>query len=80
MSQYDDFSECREGLVRVRRNGRYGFIDKRGKVVIPCKYRVVDLFSEGLAAVGKNDEEEIPENVETQEILSELDVEISRSF
>ncbi len=33
------------------RNGKYGFIDKSGNVVVPCKYGNAWSFSEGLAAV-----------------------------
>ena len=32
-------------------SGKYGFIDKTGKVVIPCQWEDVDNFSEGLAYV-----------------------------
>ena len=31
--------------------GEYGFIDKTGNVVIPCKWKGAGLFSEGLAPV-----------------------------
>ncbi|MBQ3243767.1 MAG: WG repeat-containing protein [Bacteroidaceae bacterium] len=33
------------------RNGKYGFIDKSGNVVVPCKYGNAWSFSEGLVAV-----------------------------
>jgi hypothetical protein len=32
-------------------NGRYGYIDATGKLVIPCHFRSADAFSEGLAYV-----------------------------
>ena len=35
-------------------SGKYGFIDKQGNTVIPCKYDNVWLFSEGLAGVELN--------------------------
>lgn len=37
-------------------NGKYGFIDKTGKVVIPCQWEFVESFSEGLAAVNDKDD------------------------
>lgn len=40
-----------DGLALVSLNGKYGFIDKTGKVAIPLKYDVAKDFSEGLAAV-----------------------------
>lgn len=38
------------GLARVKLNGLYGMIDKTGKLVLPCEYRSLEEFSEGLAA------------------------------
>ena len=40
-----------EGLARVNLNGKFGFIDKTGKEVIPLIYNDVYDFSEGLARV-----------------------------
>lgn len=41
-----------EGLAMVQGvNGKRGFIDKTGKVVIPCKWKWSSRFSEGLARV-----------------------------
>lgn len=36
-------------------NGKYGFIDKSGTLVIPYKYDLVSEFSEGLAPVKLNE-------------------------
>ncbi|MBR4335632.1 MAG: WG repeat-containing protein, partial [Clostridia bacterium] len=47
--EYNLFSE--EGLLLVERNDKYGFIDKTGKEVIPCKYYNASSFSNGYAAV-----------------------------
>lgn len=41
----------REGLRAIRRNGRYGFIDDRGRLRIANRYEDVQAFQEGLAAV-----------------------------
>ena len=38
-----------------KNNEKYGFIDKNGKEVIPCKYGYAGGFSEGLALVQMND-------------------------
>ena len=43
-----------EGLAWVRLNGKYGFIDKSGTEVIPCKYDWAFSFSEGRACVQLN--------------------------
>jgi WG containing repeat len=46
------FSE--EGLAAVMQSGKIGFIDTKGKLVIPCQYSGGLRFSEGLASVEKN--------------------------
>ncbi len=39
------------GLARVEKKGKYGFIDKKGKTVIPTVYDQTGIFSEDLCAV-----------------------------
>ena len=51
---YDYVAEYSEGLAWVRLNGKYGFIDKSGTEVIPCKYDNAVPFNEGLASVELN--------------------------
>ena len=51
---YDDIDCLSDGLARIERNGKYGFIDKAGKVVIPLNYDDTWYFTEGLAAVKQN--------------------------
>ena len=47
-------SDFSEGLAAVKLNGKYGFIDKTGKEIIPLKYDFANCFSEGLALVRLN--------------------------
>ncbi len=42
------------GLLCVRRDGKYGFINKKGKEVIPCEFASADRFRNG-AAIVKDD-------------------------
>ena len=44
-----------EGLAKVRLNGKYGYIGKTGKEVVPCKYDYVWDFIKGLATVKLNE-------------------------
>lgn len=45
-----------EGLLAVRSGDKWGFVDERGKTVIPAEWDSVGNFSEGLVAVkNKND-------------------------
>lgn len=50
---YDFIGGESEGLTLVEKNGFYGFINKKGKEVIPLKFEDAQIFSEGLAAVKK---------------------------
>ncbi|MCP3896347.1 WG repeat-containing protein, partial [Moraxella sp.] len=48
---YDyNYIDClSEGIAWVRKDGKYGFVDKTGKVVIPLIYDYAGSFSESLA-------------------------------
>ena len=48
------FQKFSEGLAAIERNGKWGYIDKEGKDVIPCRYEGAHNFSEGLAAIERN--------------------------
>ena len=50
------YPEINEGLIRVIRNGKKGFVDLNGKIIIPIIYDEINKFSEGLAAVVLNNE------------------------
>ncbi|RYD48288.1 MAG: WG repeat-containing protein, partial [Verrucomicrobiaceae bacterium] len=43
-----------DGLAGAKKDGRWGFIDRKGQVVIPFEYDLVGEFSEGLAGVRKD--------------------------
>lgn len=45
-----------EGLARVVKKGKYGYIGKNGKVIIPTKYDYSRNFHEGKAVVMKNNQ------------------------
>jgi hypothetical protein len=49
--QADDFSE---GLARVQKDNKWGYIDKTGKFVIPPKFDEASSFSQGWALVREN--------------------------
>lgn len=44
-----------EGLAAVEQNGKWGYIDKTGKTVIPLKYQYASGFMYGVAIVNMND-------------------------
>lgn len=47
-----------EGLARVKKDGKWGYVDKKGVLVIPTKYDYVSDFNEGMAQVSKMDDVE----------------------
>lgn len=49
--------EFREGVKSYEKNGKYGFINEKGEVVIPAIYQAVGVFSEGLVKVTINDKD-----------------------
>jgi hypothetical protein len=49
----DGLNSFSEGWAAVQKRGRWGFINKSGKEVIPCKYEDAKNFYEGLATVRK---------------------------
>ena len=52
--QYDYARPYYDGLAAVEKDGKWGFIDEAGEVVIPFRYDVAFSFCEGKAVVGTN--------------------------
>ena len=53
--RYDAVGDFSDGLAPVQTNGKWGFIDMTGKVIIPLQFDEADSFSEKLAAVQTDD-------------------------
>ncbi|MBR4297047.1 MAG: WG repeat-containing protein, partial [Bacteroidaceae bacterium] len=43
--QFEGVSKFSEGLARVKQNGKYGYINTKGEVVVPCIYDTALNFS-----------------------------------
>lgn len=52
--QFEAVDAFSEGLAAVKSNGKCGYIDTLGQMVIPCIYDGARVFNEGLAAVISN--------------------------
>lgn len=53
--QFEELYPFSEGMAAVRKDGKFGFINIKGKLVIPCQYLYVGPFKEGLACVVKDE-------------------------
>jgi len=51
LADYSGFYPYQNGFATVGINRKYGFIDKKGRNVVPCKYNFVYSFHKGLAVV-----------------------------
>lgn len=52
--EVEDSKEFSEGLLAVKNNGKWGYMNKKGDMVIDCLYESAGNFSEGLAVVKKD--------------------------
>lgn len=51
---YEEAGSFADGLAPIKQNGKWGFINQKGKNVIQPVYDDVHYFSEGMAAVSRN--------------------------
>lgn len=49
--QYDYVDDCICGLAKVNKDGKFGYVDLKGNLVIPLIYQDAMTFNEGYAAV-----------------------------
>lgn len=70
--QYEDAQAFNEGLAAVKKDGKWGYIDEEGKVVIPFQYDQAFIFNEGRAVVGTlSDVEDMGEDGEYDPVTDE---------
>ena len=50
-TQFDEVFDFREGFANVKKDGKWGYIDKKGKVVIEPQFDDASDFSEGFVKV-----------------------------
>lgn len=55
LKQAEDVCNFSDGLAQFSMGNKYGYVNKKGEVVIPAVYTRANPFSEGLAAVSKSD-------------------------
>lgn len=51
IDQYDEIKGFSDGLARVQKGSRWGYIDTKGHLVIPIKFYRAEDFNNGLARV-----------------------------
>lgn len=49
--QYDYVDDCICGLAKVNKDGKFGYVDQNGNVIIPLIYQDAMTFNEGYAAI-----------------------------
>ena len=54
-TEYYGISSFSDGLVGVRKNDKWGFIDTLGRLIIPYQFDLINPFMEGVAAVSINE-------------------------
>lgn len=58
LDNYEDYAYLMtNGLLAVKKDDKWGFINRRGKIIIPLTYDKVNVFKDGKAKVVSNDEE-----------------------
>lgn len=53
--KYENAHSFHEGMAAVKLNGKWGFIDRTGKEVIPLEYSFARDFHNGVAIVSMTD-------------------------
>lgn len=61
---YESYGNFTEGLARVMRNGKWGFINREGQEVIPPRFHFADEFAEGRSIV--RNEQDLHGAIDTQ--------------
>ena len=51
--EYEEIVPASEGMMRVTKNGKYGYLNEKFELVIPCKYDEAEWFRNGIAVVKK---------------------------
>lgn len=51
--KFDHADNFHDGISRVMNDGKYGYIDKTGKIIAPCIYPIAEPFNDGMAWVGR---------------------------
>lgn len=48
------------GLARVKKDNLFGYINRKGKLIIPLYYEYAEDFEQGVAVVGRSEDDEYP--------------------
>lgn len=46
---YEEVNFAQNNLIRIKKKGKYGFVDRKLNLIIPCKYNSATDFNEGLS-------------------------------
>ena len=51
--EYEEIAPASEGMMRVIKDGKYGYLNEKFELAIPCKYDEAEWFRNGIAVVKK---------------------------
>ena len=54
---YDEVFEMSEGMIRVKKDDSFGFLDKEGNEIVPCNYLFASDFKDDICYLVSNNEE-----------------------
>jgi uncharacterized protein (TIGR02145 family) len=55
---YDEVFEINEGMIKVKKDDLFGFLDKEGNEIVPCNYVYASDFKDGVCHLVSNNEDD----------------------
>jgi uncharacterized protein (TIGR02145 family) len=55
---YDEVFEMNEGMIKVKKDDLFGFLDKEGNEIVPCNYVFASDFKDGVCYLVSNNEDD----------------------
>lgn len=53
--EYDAIADFSEGIVAVKRNGKWGYVNDKGEIIVPCEYEIAYPYSDGMGVLALSD-------------------------
>lgn len=53
--QYDAIADFSDSIAAVKQNGKWGYVSRQGKVIVPCEYEIAYPYSDGMGILTMSD-------------------------